>query len=78
MTSDVETIEIWKFSNASFNIAAGRDYGKAGILTKLKVEGKVVESVFQVVDWAITKKRRVSHSSYGAEILECSNANDRG
>jgi len=36
------------------------------------------ERVFHAIDWASTKQRRVSHSSYGAEILACSDADDRG
>lgn len=31
-----------------------------------------------MVDWASTKQRRVSYSSYGAEIIACAAADDRG
>lgn len=78
LTSEVDNIDVWTFSDASFNIVTGRDYGQTGIITGLKVTGKGGESVFHVVDWTSSKQRRVSHSSYGAEILACSEADDRG
>lgn len=33
---------------------------------------------FYVIDWVSTKQKRISHSSYGAEILACAEADDRG
>lgn len=78
LKADVERLDVWTFSDASFNIVAGRDYGQTGIVTGIKVRGKDGESAFHLVDWASSKQRRVSHSSYGAEILACSDADDRG
>lgn len=34
--------------------------------------------IFHAIDWASCKKRRDSYSSYGAEILACADADDRG
>lgn len=34
--------------------------------------------VFYIIDWSSTKQRRVRYSSYGAKILACSEADDRG
>lgn len=33
---------------------------------------------FHIIDWESSKQRRVSHSSYGAEILACTDVDDRG
>lgn len=34
--------------------------------------------MYHLIDWASLKQRRVSYSSYGAEILACTEADDRG
>jgi len=34
--------------------------------------------MYHVIDWSSHKQRRVSHSSYGAEILACADSDDRG
>lgn len=66
LTGDIAEIDVWTFSNASFNIVARRDYGKTGIVTGLKVRMKEGESAMHLIDWTSNKQRRVSHSSYGA------------
>lgn len=33
---------------------------------------------FYVIVWVSTKQKRITHSSYGAEILACAEADDRG
>lgn len=38
---------------------------------------KKVADIFHTIDWASSKKRRVSYSSYGAEVLACAVADDR-
>lgn len=48
------------------------------MVTGVMVLGKGGENKFQVFDWTSAKQRRVSHSSYGAEILLYSAADDRG
>ena len=65
------------FSDASFKMGKSQNYGQSGIITGiiLKADG---ETIYQLVDWASTKQRRVSYSSYGAEILACAEADDRG
>lgn len=78
MNTAVSKIEVWTFSDASFNIVSGRDYGQTGVVTGLKAYGKNGENCFHLVDWTSSKQRRVSHSSYGAEILACADADDRG
>lgn len=78
LNSEIISIDVWTFSDASFNIVAGRDYGQTGIVTGLKIQGKNGESTMHMIDWTSNKQRRVSHSSYGAEILACSDADDRG
>lgn len=78
LRTGITKIDVWTFSDASFNIVSGRDYGQTGIVTGIRAEGKDGEHAFHLVDWASTKQRRISHSSYGAEILACSDADDRG
>lgn len=78
MKKPAKRIEVWTFSDASFNIVAGRDYGQTGVVTGLKAYNDNGESVFHVIDWVSSKQRRITHSSYGAEILACSDGDDRG
>lgn len=78
ITSKILALDIWTFSDASFNIVTGREYGQTGIVTGIKVVGEEGDDTFHLIDWASTKQRRITHSSYGAEILACSDADDRG
>lgn len=78
LTTPVEKVDVWTFSDASFNIVRGRGYGQTGIVTGLMSEGSGGENVFHIVEWVSSKQRRVSHSYYGAEILACSDADNRG
>lgn len=78
MKKPAKKVEVWTFSDASFNIVAGRDYGQTGVVTGLIAYDEDGESVFHVVDWVSSKQRRITHSSYGAEILACSDGDDRG
>lgn len=78
LSTDIRTMDVWTFSDASFNIVSGRDYGQTGIVTGIKVTTTKGEHAFHIIDWASTKQRRITHSSYGAEILACSDADDRG
>lgn len=78
LDSSIRAMDVWTFSDASFNIVSGRDYGQTGIVTGIMVESIDGQQAFHLVDWASTKQRRISHSSYGAEILACSDADDRG
>lgn len=76
--SAVTRIEVWTYSDASFNISSTKEYGQSGILMGLMIYTEDNDNIFHVVDWSSSKQRRVSHSSYGAEILACSDADDRG
>lgn len=74
----VTWITVWTFSDASFNITAGRDYGQTVIITGLRVHTDKQDDIYHTIDWASNKQRRIIHSSYGAEILACADADDRG
>lgn len=75
---DVKSIRILSFSDASFNIGGSNQYGQTGIITGLEFLSRNDERIYHLVDWASSKQRRVSYSSYGAEILACTEADDRG
>lgn len=69
--------EVYTFADASFNIAAGLEYGQTGVIVALAVpDGQ--RTAFHIIDWLSQKQRRISHSSYGAEILACADGDDRG
>lgn len=44
----------------------------------ISVENKIGWKAYHIVDWSSSKQRRISHSSYGAEILSCADADDKG
>lgn len=76
---EVTAATIESFSDAAFNISRAKQYGQTGLIVGIlfNVKGKD-DAVYHVVDWASRKQRRVCHSSYGAEILACADADDRG
>lgn len=54
-------------------------YGQTGSLCGLRYHNAKRDSQqYHVVDWSSHKQRRVCHSAYGAEILACTTAEDRG
>lgn len=56
-----------------------RDYGQIGILTGILAKsGHFSMDVFHLIYWTSHKQQRVSHSSYGAEIIAAATADDRG
>lgn len=67
---------VCSFSDASYNISSTQSYGQTGIITGLAIpqQGHLL---FHPVDWASSKQRRVTYSSFGAEILACAEADDR-
>ena len=69
---------IQTFSDASFNIKSNQDYGQSGIITGLSADTLSGDSIYHVLDWSSQKQRRASNSTYGAEILACVDADDRG
>jgi len=78
LRAEVLEVQVWTFSNAAFNIVSPRDYGQSGIIVGILPRSVDGEEAFHVVDWASTTQKRVSHSAYGADILACSDADDRG
>lgn len=66
------------FSETAFNISPSQSYGQTGIISGIKIESRDEKTIYHIVDWASSKQRRVSHSSYGAEILACTDADDKG
>lgn len=75
--TSIKNVAIHSFADASFKIVTGREYGLMGIITGLMIQGHDGEDVCQVIDWSSSKQRRVTHSSYGAEIIACADADDR-
>lgn len=70
---------IFTSSYASFNIPSQQSYGKSSIISGLVSKNtKFKNHIFHPIDWLSCKLRIVSHSSYGAEILTCTDADDRG
>lgn len=76
---DIAEATIESFSDAAFNISRAKQYGKTGLIVGIRymMKGRT-EAMYHVVYWASRKQRRVCHSSYGAEILACADADDRG
>ena len=66
------------FSDASFNITARKSYGQTGLVSGVRTTMQDGSELFHILDWVSTKQRRISHSSYGAEILACAEGDDRG
>lgn len=71
----VNTAALSTFSDASFNLHSSQSYGKSGYISGVTFPGT---NIFHPVDWRSAKQRHVSYSSYGAEILACAEADDRG
>lgn len=67
----LQNMEFLLFSDSSFNISAGRNYGHIGVVTGIQTVDKYGQNIFLLMDWASKKQKRVSHSSYRAEILAC-------
>lgn len=72
-------VTIWSFSDASFNISASQNHIQKGTVAGLLFYANRGKNghIFHPIDWHSPKQRRVSHSSYGAEILACTEADDR-
>lgn len=72
--NNLTVVEVTTFSDASFNTSKCAGYGQTGLLTGLRFH----DNTFHPISWASFKQKRVCYSAYGAEILACTNANDRG
>lgn len=66
-------------SDASLNISKSSKYGETGLFTGIKfmVDGKESD-VYNIIDWSSRRQMRVWYSSYGAEVLNCTEAVNRG
>lgn len=73
-------ISVTSFSDAAFNISTCQSYGQTGMVVGLLFDENRGRKgpIFHPIDWSSSKQRRVSHSSYGAEILACAETDDRG
>lgn len=77
--SKITDASIVTFSDASFNIRSGMSYGQSGFVSGIlyrTADGD--DKTFHPLDCGSSKQRRVTHSSYGAEVLACCNADDYG
>ena len=72
----IESVTIVSFSDAS-HTSRDKCYGQTGIIQGLRVKTSD-GPMFYPLDWTSHKQNRVSYSPYGAEIIACSRADDRG
>lgn len=75
---NIKQVLVSTFSDASFNLRSSSGYGQSGVLMGLRIELYKGPDLFHPVDWFSNKQKRVSYSPYGAEILACADADDRG
>lgn len=67
------------FSDTAFNVSRLHTYGQTGIVTGLIFgSDNTLHDTFHAVNWCSRKQRRLCYSSYGAETLACTEADDRG
>lgn len=55
LKGNTKQAEIWTYSDASFNISSGRDYGQTGIITGILIKNYNDETAFHVIDWGSKK-----------------------
>jgi len=77
-TLGIREARVSSFSYASFNQSSSSGYGKSGILSGLCIDLKNGAALLHPIDWCSNKQRRVSCSPYGAEVLACADADNRG
>lgn len=63
------------YSDAARNVSKHMSYVQTGLITTLVFQNC---QVMHPIDWSSCKQKRVCYSSYGAEILTCTDADDRG
>lgn len=61
LPSPITTMDTWTFSDASFNVISGRDYGQTVIVLVVKVTYEHGDHYFHLIDWKSTKLRRITH-----------------
>ena len=76
--SEIKEVIVTSSSDASFNHGTRSGYGQTGLLTGLRIIRSEGADIFHTIDWCTNKQRRVSYSPYGAEVLACADADDRG
>lgn len=74
----IKEVFVSTFTDASFNQTSSSGYGQSGIITGLRIEMEHGLDLYHAIDWCSNKQRRVSYSPYGAEVLACADADDRG
>lgn len=72
-----ENSRLVTFSYASFNISSRQVYGQTGLLTSIVIGNTQGQDYFYLLDWSSKKQRRVTFSSYGAEIIAAADGDDR-
>lgn len=71
--------ELVSFSDASFNISGSQQYGQTEFVSGIRYQTDEGEAMtYHLIDWARAHQRRVSYSSYGAEILGCTETDYKG
>lgn len=71
-------VEIVTFSDAAYNIVSTKTHGQTGLIIRLRYREDNHSTRYHLIHWASRKQRRVSHCSYGAEILAAADADDEG
>lgn len=73
---NIKSVAITTFSDAS-HAGVTEVYGQSGILSGLQIL-MPDKTLFHPIAWSSHKQKRISYSSYGAEILAAADADDRG
>lgn len=75
---EISKVLVSTFSDAAFNQTTSSGYGQRGVLMGLRIHLKNGVDLFHALDSVSNKQCRVSYSPYGAEILACTDGDDRG
>lgn len=76
--SQIETSFELTHLDEAFNTSARQSYGQTIIVTGLWIRKKNGTEIYHPIDWMRIKQKRISHLSYGAEIISCTDADDHG
>lgn len=72
------TPTVYSFSDAAFDESKSQVHGQSEILNGIVSDGyQEITPIFHGIDWASVKQRQLPHSSYEAEILAYTEADDR-
>lgn len=75
---NVVDLKVMSFSDAAFNVAASMSYGQSGVVSGILIKSDEGETLYHGLQFHSGKQRRVVYSSFGAEIIACAEADDRG